>query len=105
MPFLYVRCLRWPVRGSVRTAALLFVAINFFATLMTFLRLDERRYRAGVKTLEADRFTRFLAETVGAVFDPLKSRIDFRNQLALTVAGASSIARSVSDEARSARSG
>ena len=67
----------------------LFVAINFFAALVAFLRFDRQGGdRAGIQTLEADRLAGLLAITVGAVVDALHGGVDFGNQLALAVAGA-----------------
>ena len=56
---------------------------------MTLLRLDGQGCdRAGIETLQRNRLAGFLAESVRAVFKPAQCRIDFGDQLALTVAGA-----------------
>ncbi len=76
------------------------------APLVAFLRLDRQGGDwTGVKPPEADRFAGLLAIAVGAVVDPLQRRVDLRDQLALRSRVLSSSERSVSDEARSARSG
>jgi len=56
--------------------------------------------------LERDRLAGLLAIAVGVVVDALQRGVDLGDQLALAVAGAQfDGARSVSEEARSARSG
>ena len=65
------------------------VAIDALATLVALLRLDRQRgNRTGVETLEPDRLTGFLAESVGAVFDSLQGGVDLGNQLSLPIASA-----------------
>src|SRR3954453_13998829 len=69
-------------------AASSLVPVNPFAAFVTLLRLDrERRDRAGVETLQADRLACLLAIAVGAVVEALQGGIDLGDQLALPVAG------------------
>ena len=55
---------------------------------MTFLRLDRQgRDRPRVEAPEGNRFAGLLTKAIGAVFEPPKRRIDFRDQFALAIAG------------------
>jgi len=56
---------------------------------MALLRLDrQRRDRACVKPLQRDRLPGFLAIAVSAFVDALERGVDFRDELALAIAGA-----------------
>jgi hypothetical protein len=57
-----------------------------FREFAPFLRLETQRcYRSGFKSLEADFFACFFAETIAAIFNPGQRRINFPQQLALTI--------------------
>ena len=63
------------------------VAIDLFAALVAFLRLDRQsRDRACVEALQRDRLTRLLAIAIGTLVDTLQGGIDLGDQFALTVA-------------------
>ena len=65
------------------------VAIDALAALMPLLGFQaQRRHRPRVEALHADGLARLLAIAVGAILDALKSRVYFRDQFALPVAGA-----------------
>jgi hypothetical protein len=54
---------------------------------MPLLRLKGKRgNRAGFQSAQADRLAGLLAVAVGAVFDALQRRVDFGQQLAVTLA-------------------
>ena len=62
------------------------VAIDLFAALMTFLRLQRQRGdRTRVQPLDADRLAGLLAIAVGAFVDALKRKIDLVDKFSLTV--------------------
>src|ERR1700681_3384425 len=65
------------------------VAINTFAPLVSFLRLDRKRGDgARFEPTERDPLTGLLATPVGAVVEPGQGGVDLGDQLALPVAGA-----------------
>ena len=81
------------------------VAVHPLAALVTLLRLyRERSDRASFEPFERDRLADLLAVAVGAVIKPLQRSVDLGDQLTLAVARAQLNARSVSEDARSAKS-
>ena len=83
----------------------LFLAVDALAPFVALLRFDrQRRDRARVEPLEADRLAGVLAVAVAAILDPAKCRVDLAISLRWRSRVLSSVARSVSDVARSARS-
>ena len=71
------------------TRADLIVAINLFAPLMAFLRLDGQGGDGPcIQPLERDGLAGLFAKAIRAVFDPAQRRIDLGDQLALAVTGA-----------------
>jgi flagellar L-ring protein precursor FlgH len=70
-----------------RDEAASIVAINLLAPFVTLLRLDrQRRDRARIEPLQADRLAGLFAIAVGAVLDPAQRRVDLGDKLALAVA-------------------
>src|SRR5579884_1497028 len=64
------------------------VPVDAFAALVTLLRFNgQRGDRPRIEALQRDRLAGFLAITIGAVVEPAQCLLDFRDQLALTIAG------------------
>ena len=93
-------------KRAIRPAAASLVAIDALAPLVPLLRLDrERGDRARLEPLERDRLAGLLAIAVGAVVETGSAASILAISLRWRSRARSSIARSVSEEARSARSG
>src|SRR5690554_3232827 len=73
--------------GLLQVWCALFVAIDLFTTLVQFLGFQaQRRNGSRIEARQTDRIASLLAIAVAAVFQPLQRRINFGNQLALTIA-------------------
>jgi hypothetical protein len=64
------------------------VAVRPFHAFVSLLRLDaESSDGPGFEAADTDRFVSFFAIAVGAIIDPMKRRIDLRDQLAFAGPG------------------
>src|SRR5437763_16247575 len=65
------------------------VAIDALAAVVTFLGLDRQSCnRTGIEPLERNRLAGLFATAIRTVFNATLCRLDFGNQIALSVAGA-----------------